>query len=182
MSKRRKCKTFIGYWIFDIRHLKFSKGGFTLVELLVYIGIFSILITVMAQIFSSIVDSQLDAETTTSVAQDGQYLYSRLIYDIHTAQLVASPSALGDSGPVLTLSKNGTSYTYKVNNHNLEVSTGSTSAALNSYDTEISNLQFQRIGNVSGKHTIRISFTITSKGQSQGGKEIRNFQTTAGLR
>ena len=82
----------------------------------------------------------------------------------------------------MTLTKNSTSYTYQITNHNLEVTTGTTSAALNSYDTEVSNLQFQRIGNAGGKHTIRMSFTITSKTTGQGGKEVRNFQTTAGLR
>ncbi len=159
-----------------------AQRGFTLVEMLVYMGIFAILITLMAHIFTSIVDTQLSSEATTSVAQDGQYLYSRFIYDIHSADAIVTPEALGETGSVLTLTKDGTNYTYSLDGDVLMVHDGTAGYALNSFETGISDLQFQRIGNIGGKHTVRITFTVTGKTVLQSGPEVRHFQTTAGLR
>lgn len=158
------------------------RQGFTIVELLVYLGIFAILITAMTQIFVSIIDTQLESEANSSVAQEGQFLYSRLIYDIHNASAIVAPATLGQSGSTLTLTLGGTNYTYNLNGTTLEVTNGLQTYALSGYDTNISNVQFHRLGNVGGKHTVRITFTVGSKTVTKGSQEIRSFQTTAGLR
>jgi type II secretory pathway pseudopilin PulG len=166
----------------SIRGIKSKAGGFTLVELIVYMGMFSILLIALTQIFMTIIETQLKTQAVTSSAQDGQYLYSRLIYDVHHADAIFSPAALGEVSNSLQLIINGVTHTYSLNGTVLQVNDGTGTFALNSYDTNISDVQFHRLGNVGGKHTVRINFTVTSKTESRGNPDIRIFQTTAGLR
>lgn len=159
-----------------------SPRGFTLVELLVYMGIFTILMIALTQIFMTIIETQLKTQAVSSAAQDGQYLYSRFIYDVHHADDILTPSSLGEVTDTLRLNMNGVTYTYSLNGTSLLVNDGTGNYMLNSYDTDISNLQFHRLGNIGGKHTVRINFTVTSKTESRSQPEVRVFQTTAGLR
>lgn len=159
-----------------------NKSGFTLVELIVYMGILSMLLVVFTDIFTSILDTQLSSQRTSSVAQDGRYIYSRLIYDINRAQGVILPANLGDVSVSLQATISGTLYTYALAGGNLTVTDNTGTYALNSYDTTISGLQFTRLGNASGKHTFRINFNVTGRIPMHGTTEVKAFQTTAGLR
>jgi len=159
-----------------------TSSGFTLVELLLYMGLLSIILVVFTNIFTAIIDMQLGAQSTSNVSQDGRYTYSRLIYDINTADTVLEPASLGSTSAILRLTKNSQEYSYSLVSDNLVMTDATSAAALNGFNTKLSNLSFQRIGNVNGKHTFRINFTITSRSQLDGTPETKIFQTTAGLR
>lgn len=163
-----------------------EKGirGFTLVELLIYMGILAILIYVLTDILYSFVSTQLSSESNAEVTQDGRFIYSRLIYDINRAQSVSSPSALGQSSNNLSLVINGTNYSYSVGtpSGDLEITDNTGTYTLNSPDTEITNLQITRIGNVNGKHTFQIDFTVRSTIPLNGRIDSEDFETVAGLR
>jgi type II secretory pathway pseudopilin PulG len=167
--------------------MKFFKSlktteGFTLVEMLLYMGLLSMLLLIFTNIFTAILDTQLSSTATGSVAQDGRFIYSRFIYDINQATAVTTPANLGDTTNILVLQNNGITYQYQLINGNLEIDDGTTSAQLNSFDTSVSNLQFKKIGNVGGRPTVQLDFTITTKINGHGTAESKNFQTTAGLR
>lgn len=164
-----------------INQVKIVKG-FTLVELLLYMGLLSIILVVLTNIFTAIIDMQIGSQAMSNVAQDGRYVYSRLIYDINTADSVQEPLALGSTSAILTLTKSGTQYSYLLSSGNLVMSDSTAAATLNGYGTTISDLSFQRIGNVNGKHTFRINFKITAISDLDGTPETKIFQTTAGLR
>ena len=159
-----------------------KQKGFTLIELLVYLGLFSLLIVVITDILVTALDIQLSSSATNSVIQDGRYIYSRFIYDINRAQSVSLPQNLGDTNDSFLFTVDGNSYTYTLNNGNLLLTDSDGAHQLNSYDSVISGLSFRRIGNVVGKHTFRINFTVTGKTNLRGNLEVKNFQTTAGLR
>jgi Tfp pilus assembly protein PilW len=72
-----------------------NQDGFTIVELLIYMGLLVIMIVIFTQIFVSILDNQLRSTNTSNVADDGRYIYSRFIYDVNRADSIASPSAFG---------------------------------------------------------------------------------------
>lgn len=171
-----------------IRNLKLeiknSRRGFTIIEMIIYMGMLSILLGVLSQIFVTILDTQLESESTSSIQQDSSYILSRFMYDINNADSIISPVDLGDQGNTLTITIDGTPYSYGINpgTGNLEVSDGTGDYQLNGFDTSVSNLTFQRLGNLEGNDTIKINFTITGKTQKSGGPEIRNFQTTVGTR
>lgn len=149
------------------------KKGFTLIELLIYFGLMAILITVLTNIFLSVLEAQLESASASVVEIDGRYVLSRLIYDIHRSQSIVNPSVLNEPSTGLTLNIGGTSHTYTVTDGVLYLDG---SARLTGIDTAISDLTFTRIGNGGDNDTLQISFTISSLAQSQ------SYQTTVSLR
>ena len=171
--------------------LKISDAnGFTLVELLVFMGIFSILIVVLTQIFLSALNVQLETQATSSVQQDGRYILARLAYDINRAKNITEPATPGTSSHQLQLTIGGSNYKYAAIGNLLRLTVDTdTPVQLNSFQTTISNisdLNFKRVGagstNGTTKDSIQINFTLTSSSKSQSGAEVKTFQTAAGLR
>lgn len=161
-----------------------NQKGFTLVELLLYMGIFSILIVALFQLLSSILDVQLESQSTAGVSQDGRFIVNRLSYDIQRSTSIISPS-LGSQGQSMQLSDGTTTYSYTLTNGNLILTSTppGTVDELNSYNTSVSNINFLRLGNAGGlADTITVSFTLTSKIIRRGGAPSKNFKTTIGIR
>ena len=158
--------------------------GYTLIELVVYIGILTLLLSVLSSIFSSIVNVQLESTSTSSVNQDGRYLLSKLLYDVKSATTIVTPAAPGDVTSSMQLTINSINYTYSLDaNNNLQVVDGSTGLpyVLNSYDTSVSGLTFTRVGNGGSSDDVRVSYTLTSRTLEQGDKrETQSFTTTLG--
>lgn len=166
-----------------MKNIKKLKKGFTLVELIIYSSILSVFILILTDILVSVVGTQLSTQSTSSVAQDGRYIYTRLTYDINRAQSVSVPLNLGNTSNSFVLNISGTTYTYALNGGNLQITDPTGTYSLNSSDTKLSNLQFKRIGNVNGKHTFQFTFTVAGRILLPGGRiDSEAFQTTAGLR
>ncbi len=163
---------------------KTALKGFTLIELVLYIGILTILLSVLSSIFTSIVDVQLQSTATSSVNQDGRYLLSKLLYDVKSSSAILVPANPGSQSSTMQLTINSINYTYSVNGSgNLQVVNNSTSETnvLNSYDTSISALTFNRVGNGGSSDTVRVSYTVTGRTIERAGQqEARTFQTTLG--
>ncbi len=160
---------------------KINKG-FTTIELLVYMGILSFLIMILSTIFVSIVDVQLDSKSTSDVDQDGRYILARLAYDFGSAQSVASPSTPGSSSGTLQISINSINYTYNLDGSgNLQLTNNLGTNNLNSINTTIPSITFQRIGNGGINDTIRVTFTVKSTTQRHTVPEQRTYQTTFGI-
>ena len=160
---------------------KANHLGFTLLELILYMGLLSILLLVFIQIFTSSIDVQLNTQATSSVSQDGEFILEKLNYDLHRAQNIIIPN-LGEQSNHLQITIDGVNYTYEVNNGNLSLTNGSGTNTLNSYDTTVANMNFKRLGSESGKNTITMTFTLTSKTILRSGPDIKDFQITVGLR
>lgn len=157
--------------------------GFTLVELLIYMGIFMVLFTTITFIFTTVIDAKIESESYSGIQQDGRFIIARLVYDIHRASSIMTP-AFQQQGNSLQLVINGEIYTYSLDgDSNLTVTYGGNTYKLNSFDTSISNLSFEQIGNfVNGKNTVRISFTVASRVMRKGAFEEKQFTTTIGIR
>lgn len=166
------------HWKFEIGNWKFPKG-YTVVELLLYMGLLSILLVVLLQIFTELIDLQLDTHDTSVVEQDSKFLLSRLLYDIHRADSVTTPGSLGANIDTLQLNIGSVQYVYQLQNGNIYL-VATDSSQLNSIDTTVSNLSFTRVGNDTGKHQIRVSYTITSKHTQN--PDTKTVSTTIGLR
>jgi type II secretory pathway pseudopilin PulG len=158
--------------------------GYTLIELIIYIGILALLLGVLTSIFTSIIGVQLESTSTSSVNQDGRYILSKLLYDVKSASSIVTPTTPGASGSSMQLTINSINYTYsKSAGNNLQVVNGSTGEVnvLNSYDTSVSGLTFTRVGNGGSSDDIRVSYTLTSRTTEQAGvHETKSFTTTLG--
>ena len=161
---------------------KKAQRGFTIVELLIYMGILSVLLVVLVQIFTALVDLRLESEASSGVEQDGRYLLTRMVYDVHRAQSISTPVNLGESGNTLVLSIGGENYQYSLSGTDLIFTTPTESYQVNGYETDVSNVSFRKLGNDTGRHSIQITYTVASKTQSAGGPETKTVTTTVGLR
>jgi len=154
------------------------KRGFTMIEMLIYMGLLSMFLVVLSGMFVSILQVQLDSETTAGLQQDGQYFLSRLAYDLERpSNTVTTPAAAGQNSPSLVSNL----FTYGQNGSNFQITDSVGTDNLNSNETQVSNLKFLRLGN-GAKDTIQVSFTLKSVAKRQSGQESRNFITTVGLR
>ena len=162
-----------------------KQKGFTLVELLLYMGLFSIILVITLQMFGSVFDAQIESQATSSVATDGRFILSRFAYDVARAQNITTPSVLGTPSASLVIVVNSDTLTYSLDNGDflLANSSGSTLDQLNSEATSVSGVSFTRLtGGSGGKDVIQLSFTLTSEAIRKTEKEVLTFQTSAGLR
>nr|MBI5455685.1 prepilin-type N-terminal cleavage/methylation domain-containing protein [Candidatus Levybacteria bacterium] len=171
--------------IFNFQFSIFKREeGFTFIELLIFMGIFSILMLAMFQLLIAIFDVQLESQGTSAVSRDGRYILNRLTYDIKNATTVTNPG-LGSQGQSLSLKEGVTTYTYELTNGNLTLtnSTTGTTDQLNSINTSVSNLNFLTLSDISTQNkTVTVSFTINSKVLRREGINTESFNITMGTR
>lgn len=160
-------------------------NGYTLIELLLYIGVFSLLVVTIFQLFSSILDVQISSQSKSSIYQDSQFIIERFRYDIQRASLIISPP-VGESSSSAVFTADGNSYSYSSINGDLILSDLSStySGKLNSLATTVSNLTFMRSSDTQGKNNdaLTVSFTLTSNFSQRSTNKSENFKTTAVLR
>ncbi len=169
---------------FSIFNLRNSQKGVTVVELILYMGILSILLTILTSIFVSALDVQSESQATSSVEQDGNYILARLAYDIRRAQNINIPEINGAINDNFQIIIDSVNYTYSVNeDSNLILADNSGVNNLNNYGSSISDFSVQRLGNAGGaEDTLRINFTLTSRTKRISGFETKDFQTNLSLR
>jgi prepilin-type N-terminal cleavage/methylation domain-containing protein len=160
-----------------------QNKGFTLIEFLIYIGLFSILLTITLQMYASIFEVQVESQATSSVASDGKFIMGRFSYDLNRASSIVTPDYLGTPSASFEVMADAANLRYSLSNGNLilENTTLGTTDQLNTGDTSVSNLSFVRLDG-GDKDTVQVTFTLTSSSVMKGGAEVKTFQTSAGLR
>lgn len=162
--------------------MKKKFKGFSIIELVIYIGLMSVLLLVISRIFISSLDIQTESKAASRVEQDGRFILAHFAYSIANSDEITTPVAIGDESQSLVIEEDGTPLTYSVNNNILELTENGDTNRLNSPATAVSGLTFQKIGNPGGKDTIRVEFTITSTDASEAVPETQTYQTTFGTR
>lgn len=158
------------------------KKGFTLVELLLYIGLCTLFLGIVTQIFSAAVDVQTESESFVPVELDGRYILSRLAYDIHRATAVNEPNESGSPSPSLTLLIAGNTYRYMISGGNLLLSSSQGDNSVNSVDTTASEFSVTRLSQGVDTPSLRISLTLTAKTVPVAGPLSKHYETTIALR
>jgi type II secretory pathway pseudopilin PulG len=160
------------------KSLPAGRQGFTIVELLIYMGLLTILMTILTRLFTATVDVQLSSEATGVVEEDSRYIYSRLAYDLTRADSIVTPAIPGESSNSLTILIGPVVTTYSVNDTNFMLTNDRGSSALNSYGTGVSHVTFTQLGQDAGKKSIQVKYTLTSTIQSSSGRDTRTMETT----
>lgn len=159
-----------------------DKKGFTLVEMVVYMGILSLLLVVFIDMFAQLVNKQLETESLSATQSDANYLLSRLSYDFGRAKSISLPTTPSSASAKLRLLIGSTNYDYYASSSSLIATSSATIMQLNSADTTISNLTFQRLGLGNAWDVVQIKCDISSKSKKQSGYEVTHFSTTLGIR
>lgn len=168
------------------RKLKPQQKGTSLIELLIYFGLLTIILTIVIDLMIKSGEFSLEAKEQNVLQEDARFIGNRLYFDIHQATAVTSPGNLGETSSILTFTVGTETHTYSLVNNSLQyqqvAGTNTKTANLNSNFTKVNLLSFQRLGSNNGKHTIKLIFEIEDIKGAKGGPLKKTFETVVGLR
>ncbi|MDO8488170.1 MAG: type II secretion system protein [bacterium] len=152
------------------------KRAFTLVELLIYIGVISVLLAILGSVVVSTLDLQLESQDTSAVESDARYILNRITYDLHRATSLTTPAVPGQTLSNLALVAGGQNLIYSLSDDTLILTSPLGSLPLTSIDTLVNEFSVQRLANPGGIPTVQAQITLTR------GDETRSYQLSVGLR
>jgi competence protein ComGC len=159
-----------------------SERGFTLVEMIITLGLMMMFLLVLTDLMTSAFNVQNESGANAWVATDGQAILQRLSYDVSRASAISTPTTLGGTSASLVLVIGGANYTYTSTGGNLQLTGPSSTFNLNTDKTTVPSISFTRLGDAGRPDTVRATFTITSTTKSNGAPVTSTFTTTAGRR
>ena len=166
-----------------------NEHGFSLIELIVHMGLTSILITIMSQVFVAVLGVRVESLNTTGVQQDGRFIMARLAYDIRRAQAIVFPAYGSASSSMTLLIQEGSvlqTNHYSWDGTNLSVTNASSTAQLNSNRTLITDFSVTRIGNSdqnpAGRDTLSTQLNLTGNSQLESGQQSLEMHTSVSQR
>ncbi len=162
--------------------IKLGNRGVTIVELLIYLGLSTIMLVVLAELFGAILDESTKTQNYSAVQTDGRYILGRLKTQLNNADSVSVPANLGDTSSSLELVIGGQTHRYYVSNEKLYLNNGSGDYLVSHLDSRITNATFTKTGNSSGKPVILIEFTSSIGVSGTAGYESQTFKGGGGLR
>lgn len=165
-----------------LSELKNKQQGFSLVELLIYMGLSMIILSIISGLFVSIINIRSEAEKTSSVERDGRYMLSRLTYDINRAQDIIEPALLGNNSTTLQLDIDGEIISYQINSNKLTFTDTSGTYAINDKTVNMTSFNVTKLGNEGGKNGVQVDLEIVSQIESEGKIESRNYSFFAAVR
>ncbi len=158
----------------------FSQEGTSLIEVILYIGLFSIIIVVVVDLLITSRTLKTESESQFGLQTDAAFITSRLNYEVRSADTVTTPAGIGQTTSSLVLTSGSETHTVSLSGNNLvyqkTVGIATTSANLNTDLTTVSNLSFQALGFVGGKLSIKINFALTEVKATQQGNQTKNYE------
>jgi len=159
-----------------------KRNGFTLIELIIYVGIFSILIVMLSQLFLTTIEQQATYQTVSTLDRESRYVLNRLTYDIHRTEQIQNPGTVGSTSSTLRLVIDGNTYTYGTSTNRLALIHPLGNDYLTSNEASISGLTFTRLGNSGGNNSIQVTFTLESQTVVRSQPRRQTYQTTISTR
>lgn len=155
-----------------------QMAGFTIVELLLYMALFTGFMTILSGLFISTLETQLDASANSKTSQDSWYLFSRLGYDMYRATSITNPATNGETTTTLTFENDTATVTYSLVGGKIVITEDGVTTPIISENVTATNLNFNRLGAQDGKSTISVHFEL------QGGADqpVQTVEFTLGQR
>lgn len=141
------------------------RAGFTLIEMLVYLGLFSILIGGALVAAFGIFESNGRNQTKAIVQTEGQFLAAKIDWALSGIQSVDSPPD-GTPGALLQVTKyGGGTIKISLSSPNVDIQRGvASSKVLNNSNVEITNLLFTHKNPGGGNpESVEARFTVTAR-------------------
>ncbi len=155
------------------------KKGFTLVELLLYIAISSVILLVTTSFLSALLESRVKNQTILEVESQGAQVMQMINQTLRNSATINSPatstSAATLSVDTYTATNNPTVFDISAGVIRIKEGTGVVVPLTNSRVT-VSALTFQNLSRASTPGTVRATFTITYINSS--GRNEYNFTKT----
>lgn len=135
--------------------------GFTLIELVFYLAIASIILLSVGSLFRTMSELRLKNQVIITVEEEGRQAMDYILKSIRSATSVSSPIPNNNS-PSLTLNINGVINIFDISTNRLRLTEGASQPIFITSDkTTVSDLTFQNLANTSTKDNIGVQFTLT---------------------
>lgn len=164
------------------------KRGVSLIELLIYIAILSVVVVFIASSFNSLMKGRGKSESASEVNSAIRFGTEKMVRDIKEASAVSTPATVGASATTLVLSVSGSTITYDLSGGVLRrtVNAG-TPEPITASSTAITTLFVTRLENYNtplGATTtsIRVSLSAGYNSSSPEWQYSTSATTTATLR
>jgi competence protein ComGC len=147
------------------------RKAFTLIELLIFIAIFSMVVVAFISILVVMLRLETSQTASTEVNQQGQFLVQQIQYYVSSARFVDMTQDVATTTLVLrenSFSTNPTEITFSSGNLYLQQGNLGSLQALNSSRVTISNVSFTRHYNISttsvafGSDSVSYAFTVSA--------------------
>lgn len=154
-----------------------SQKGFTLVELILYVSICSILLLTISSFLSFLLGARVRSQAITEVNQQGFQVMSLITQTIRNGRSIQVPS-IGTSSSTLSITTGNALLNptiFNLSSTTLQIKEGSkTAVPLINSRVRLSDLTFQNVSSASStEKIIRISYTIDYV--NQGGRSEYSF-------
>lgn len=141
-----------------------SKKGFTLVEMVLYVAICSILLVTISFFLSFLLGARVRSQAITEVNQQGFQVMSMMTQTIRNGRSIQVPS-IGTSSSTISITTGNALLNptlFYVSSTTMKIKEGSqTAVSLTNSQVRVSNLLFQNVSSISStEKIIRISYTI----------------------
>lgn len=145
--------------------------GTTIIELLIYMALLVIFLTVLMDVFVTTLDFKLQTESVSALNQDTRYILAKISYDVYNAKTFTVTAG----GQELDLTNyNGTINRYTVSGGDILLN----SVKLNGLDTKVGSISFTKIG-----ATVQVTLNMQSQIITQGNQQkTQDVQVTLGTR
>jgi type II secretory pathway pseudopilin PulG len=164
-----------------------KKSGFTLVELLLYIGISSAILLVVSMFMATLLESQIKNQTIAEVNQQGIQVMQIMTQAIRNSNSISSPT-IGVSGTSLSITTNLSSTTptsFDLVSGTIRIKEGANSVvALTNSKVLASNIIFSNLSRTGTPGVVKISFDLSAVNNSNRNEYSFNktFIDSASLR
>jgi len=164
-----------------------KKPGFTLMEVILYLALIAIVVTVFSSLLYLIMSSKVKAQTIREVEFQGQLIIDNIDKSIKNSFSVNSPLP-GNTQASLSLNtyqvvNNPTIYSLSSNQVNVQEASNP-AISLNTSEYPVTNLTFTNVANTDSPDIIKIQFTISRQNPNnrQEFNYSKNFYGTISTR
>lgn len=144
---------------------KNTQQGFTLIELILYVSLVSIIMLTTSLFLSTLLESRIKNQTMAEVEQQGVQVMQIITQTLRNATSINSPAqGIGDSSLSIAVSAIGKSPTiFSISGNAIQMTEGgSIPIALTNSRVIASALTFQNLSRLDTPGIVRVQFTLTS--------------------
>lgn len=146
------------------KYIPIKNAGFSLVELLIYLGLVSVMLTAMATFIGIMIQSSVKNMVITTVDENGASLIDVIGQSIRNAESITLPAANSSSSAmtldVVTPANDPT--IFDLSNGVMQIKKGNaTVVQLSASQVIISNLSFYNVSRTGTPGSIKYQFTLT---------------------
>ena len=160
-----------------------NSKGFTLIELMLYVAIASLMLSAIVFSVSLVLESRVRQQTVNEVEGQALTVMQFMARAIRDAKTISTP-AIGIGGSTLTITTSAGTVTFDVTNNVLQMSENGAVHPLTNNRVVVSELTFTNASRVDTPGIVRVSFTLTYKNPESRSEYdyTKTFYTSASLR